>query len=1040
MAELIFGLDLGVSSIGWAVVRDGLGETESELIAAGAHVFEAGVDGGTNKISEGKDEPRAAARRVARLSRRQLARRAIRRRQLLRLLIDLDLLPKCDPEDAPRIDAMFKDLDRGLVAKWCRAGIHSDQLNWLYRLRAAALQQPLARHEFGRAIFHLAQRRGFLSNRKDASKPDESLGEVKAAISKLEADIASSGLKTLGAYLASLDPEQVRLRGRWTHRSMYRFEFDSLWSAQHGALALDDQARRKILRAIFFQRPLKPAHDLIGRCSLIPEQRRAPLSLRLVQRFRVLQEVNNLRLVQQGTERPLSSDERAAVLQAILAKGSVTYSHLRSKVLKLKQCIFNMEEGEKKSPIGHRTDSKLKDALGEHFDRLSETQLDALVADLRSIVRPEAMARRAQQHWGFPPDVAQALSEVGLEDGHAAYSLEAIRQLMPRLEAGEALETVRRELFPESVRSTEPLDLLPPLQGKPGDALPLMELRNPTVSRALTELRMIVNALIRRHGKPDRVRIELARDLKNSRDARQDIHKRNQEQEKRRDAARATIVAGTAVSAPSRSDVERLLLWEECNRVCPYTGRPISLNQLIGAAPEVDVEHIWPFSQSFDDSFANKTLCFADENRSRKRQHTPFDAYSADPVRWAAILDRVRGFRGRPQLMREKLRRFEAQEIDADFTNRHLSDTRYITRKAAEYLDLLFGGRVDVHGKRRVETPTGQVTAWLRREWRLSEVLGDREKTRQDHRHHAVDAVVIAFTSPRMHAALSRAAASSEQAGSRRLFKPVEPPYPGLIEDARRIFSGLIVSHRQSRRVRGKLHADTIYSKPIAGTHRVRKELHNLTEKDVDRIVDSRIRRLVLEAWQRSGIKDITKAFAEPANLPVETMPDGRTRRIRHVRINAGTGFFQVGSGHRARIVGSTQGSNHHAVIMAKVGPAGDIAWQDQVVPLREVYRRKAKGLPLVDRTCPAGYEFRFSISRNEYIEMDSPNGTGRRIYRVLSLSDGDIELVEHQDARPSGQRNGADRVRARGANKLLKLNARKKFVNCIGEIFDAGG
>src|SRR5262249_28842463 len=152
--------------------------------------------------------------------------------------------------------------------------------------------------------------------------------------------------------------------------------------------------------------------------------------------------------------------------------------------------------------------------------------------------------------------------------------------------------------------------------------------------------------------------------------------------------------------------------------------------------------------------------------------------------------------------------------------------------------------------RQRVFVTTGGLTAHLRREWMLDGVLSFKdEKNRADHRHHAIDAIIIALTDSRSVQMLQKAAEEAS-AAKRRLFAPVEPPWPKFIEEVRASVEAINVSYRQNRRVSGKLHAETLYSREIPGAsgkveRRVRKELHKLTAGDVERITDPVVRGLV---------------------------------------------------------------------------------------------------------------------------------------------------------------------------------------------------
>jgi len=1160
----VLGLDLGVSSIGWAVLQpDGSGRP-CGVIDTGVHLFEAGV--GEGSYEQGREESKAGPRRAARAMRRGHWRRQRRRQKVLRALQEHGLLPEGDVSTPERVDAYVKALDRELRRRWCGTGAHREHVIYPLQIRAAAVGGALEAHEVGRAIYHLAQRRGFVSNRRTGGgEDDEEEGKVHTAIGELDERIRASGEPTLGAYLATLDPDEERIRGRWTARRMYEEEFSAIWAAQSAHHAsMTDEAREEIQEAIFHQRPLRKQSHLIGRCSLIPKKRRAPAAHRQYQRFRLLQKLNDLEIIEPGKpKRKPSEEERERILSLLEREGAVRFTTLRQKKRGLglaKGTTFNFESEGETSLVGHRTDAKLREVFGDRLDALGEEEKDQVVEDLRSIREPEALRKRGRVHWGLSEEAAVRLSELRLEEGYGRLSLAATRRLLPRLERGEALESARKEEFPESFEAVEPVDELPPLSPSARKRIAdpaaraaverFGEIRNPAVERALTELRRVVNAIVRRHGKPGVVRIELGRDLKRGRKERERISKRNAQQRTAREAAKGRIIEEVKIADPKPTDIEKVLLADECGWRCPFTGRCFGMRELLGPEPQFDVEHIWPYSRSLDNGFINKTICAIDENRNRKRNRTPREAYAGTPGAYEAILERVRAFKGDARTRAEKLARFEAAGIPEEFLTRHLNDTRYMSRRAAEYVALLYGGLSDDAHTRRVRTTTGGLTSVLRRGWGLNRILGSIDaKNRADHRHHAIDAVVVGLTDVGTVQRASRAAQEAERRGSGRLFESFELPWEGFREEVERVVGGIVVSHRQSRGLSGKLHEETLYSAPIGGrdarttgdarptadgaggrdarptgdarptadgaggrdarttgdarptadgaggrdarptVHHVRKELWKLTAKEVGQIVDGRTRALVRAKLEELGEADPKKAFAPPEHLPTHTDGSGRVRRLRKARVQTGKKPVAIGSGANRRYV--KPGANHHTVIVAHLDAQGrEVKWTDHPVTLLEAYRRKAAGEPVVQREwgprkaagepvvqrewgprkaggTPAPLKaFKFSLMVNEFIEMDTDGGRGaasvgqaggrgaasvgqaggrdarptRRVYRVLSVSAGDIEVCEHTDGRSSAERRAAgDRDRVQGAS-LFRRNARKVSVTYLGEVRRAGG
>lgn len=267
----------------------------------------------------------------------------------MKALQDVDLLPK-GPIDSPASrTALLHELDQRIFGEEARQG-HPHTL--LYDLRHRALDEELSLHEFGRALYHLGQRRGFLSNRKSAPGSDEELGAVKSGISELDRAMQDAGSRTLGDYFSTIDPKQQRIRQRWTSRAMYQEEFDAIWDAQqkYKPSELTPELRQQIAKAIFHQRPLKSQKHLRGKCSLEPKRTRAPKDILVSQRFRLVQKVNDLQLITtDGELRPLSPEERVLLIDALEASESLTFPKIR-KVLGLpKTTKFNFELEGKRS-------------------------------------------------------------------------------------------------------------------------------------------------------------------------------------------------------------------------------------------------------------------------------------------------------------------------------------------------------------------------------------------------------------------------------------------------------------------------------------------------------------------------------------------------------------------------------------------------------------------------------------------------------------------------------------------------------------------
>jgi CRISPR-associated endonuclease Csn1 len=377
----------------------------------------------------------------------------------------------------------------------------------------------------------------------------------------------------------------------------------------------------------------------------------------------------------------------------------------------------------------------------------------------------EAIVRQ----FNFANEYAKIIANIGLLPDYGSLSAKAIRKLLPHLKAGlmysEACEQVGYNhsdyRTKEEQANRKLLDRL--------DVLPKNSLRNPVVEKILNQMIHTVNGIIDTYGKPDEIRIELTRDLKKSADERKEateqISKANDEHEKYRKILKEEF----GLSYVSRNDIIRYKLYKELEYrgfKTLYSNTYISAERLF--SKDFDVDHIIPQSRLFDDSFSNKTL----ESKSiniEKGDDTAYDfverKYGAERLEQykAAVNDYFEHHGIAKRVKRNKLLMKQA-EIPSGFIDRELRDTQYITRKAKFLLEDVI---------RSVNTTTGSVTGKLREDWQLVDVMQelnwDKYKAlgltyyevnkegkqlprikdwtkRNDHRHHAMDALTVAFT------------------------------------------------------------------------------------------------------------------------------------------------------------------------------------------------------------------------------------------------------------------------------------------------------
>lgn len=1081
-AQVTLSLDLGPSSIGWAMVRDDDATGQAELIDMGVRVFPEGVDnfGTTKQKSKNKD------RRTARGLRRRAVRRKRRKLKLREALTRMGLLDTTS-------------------AEWGAVLLESP-----YRLRAEALTRKLTPAELSRVLLHLSQRRGFLSNRKTDRRLAES-NDTKGMLDELKAlseQLKAAGL-TLGQYLAAREalpgqvpmPDQHRVRNRndrhsfHATRAMVFDEFEKIWQAQakHYPHLLTDAARwgttgpRPALRPhkpralrkgvdwltaygiegiLFFQRPMYWPAAMIGRCELEPRQYRCPRADRQFQRFKILADVNHLRYLHPLTRdpTPLTSDQREAVVAALCRKKKLSFDQIRKAARLDDNCRFTIEVGKKTGLPGHKTDDAMRKAakpVGLDYDALPEAIKDSMV---RLIADPRIddfdLRQRLCADFSLTAEQAAALAAANLPDQYGKFSLAAIEKLLPQLEAGKKLMArtaadsamhaagyLRRDQ-----RNVVLLNELPRLdQIHTGS---LADLANPIVKAALHELRKVVNLLIKTYGRPDRVRVEFARDLRMNRKKLAELEQKNAEREAEREAA-AGEIKKLGVK-PTRDAIERWLLWKEQGEECLYSGAKIGVSQLFGG--EVDVDHILPESQCRDNSFMNKVVCFAACNREKGQRTVHQWLAATDRARYEAVLQRARRL---PLGKRERLK--TENVVLEDFVAQQLVDTSYIARLAAQYLGL-------VVGPQNVQGSKGRYTSDLRWLWGLDTVLselpdspawqevrqqaaekqrladlarkegrhaeadgyeqearallehGTAEKNRADHRHHALDALVIALTTPRRIQALTRYYANrADPTVPPSLFADPWPDFRRSVQDK---LKTVYVSHRVRRKVSGPLHDDTHYGPVPPATagdpdlaeagpaFAVRKELTALTDNEIPLIRDRRIREMVQAALGISGgraKRGSRKAAGKTAKADVDqrkavlaslTWPNGLP--IRRVRINKPDQTIRPIRENR-QVTYVKPGSTHHIAIFEDAsGPKPKRIVE--FVTMLEAARRVARREPLIRRTHDdhPNAKFVMSLSAGEMVLLKFRGTTVLATYKTAASTIGQIYFAAHADGRTS--------------------------------------
>lgn len=303
----VLGLDLGTNSLGWALVDES--EQGYALLDKGVEIFQEGVAREKNN-----EKPAVQDRTNARTLRRHYFRRRLRKIELLKVLIRYDLCPPLtDGQLFTWRQKKQYPLDEEFL-RWQRTDDNEDRNPYHDRYTALTRQLDLGERRqrwlLGRALYHLAQRRGFLSNRKEAG--DDTEGKVKTDIKNLSDEMTAAGCSYLGEYFYELYQRKERIRGKYTSRNEhYLAEFDAICHRQQ----LPDECRKALRRAIFFQRDLKSQKGSVGRCTFEPTKSRCPISHPRFEEFRMLSFINNIRVTgpDDNAPRPLTTEEVEAI-------------------------------------------------------------------------------------------------------------------------------------------------------------------------------------------------------------------------------------------------------------------------------------------------------------------------------------------------------------------------------------------------------------------------------------------------------------------------------------------------------------------------------------------------------------------------------------------------------------------------------------------------------------------------------------------------------------------------------------------------------
>ena len=900
MIPYAIGFDIGITSVGWAVVALDSEDKPYGIINMGSRVFDAAEQPKTGASL-------AAPRREARSARRRLRRHQHRLERIHRLLLTENVISQAE------LDTLF-----------------AGKLEDIYTLRVKALDAPVSRTEFARILLHIAQRRGFRSNRKSETVKED--GELLAAVSKNRALMAEKGYRTVGEMLLQ-DPLYAASKrnkgGQYiatVGRDMVAEEVRAIFRAQRqlGQPFASEKLEARYLDILLSQRSFDEGpgegspyagsqiERMIGKCTLEDGEQRAAKATYSFEYFTLLQNVNHLRLLRGGEGSPLTPAQREALIALAHKTKELNFSHIRRELAIPADTTFNAvyykntddaEEAEKKTKFSylkayHQMRTAFNKLSKNHFDTLTRAQKNELGRVL-STYKTSAKIRAALLPAGLSDaelDIAETLSFSKF--GHI--SVKACDKLIPFLEKGmkydEACAAAGYDFKAHSGRERTQL-----LHPTPDD---LADITSPVVRRAVAQTVKVLNAIIRERGcSPTFINLELAREMAQDFTERNQAKKSMDDNRARNERLMERIRTEYGKEHPTGQDLVKLKLWEEQHGECAYSQKHISIEHLF--EPDyAEVDHIIPYSISFDDGYKNKILVLAEENRN-KGNRLPLQYLQGKRrenfIVW--VENTIRSTPKKQRLLKEKL----TSEDEKQFKERNLQDTKTMARFLLNYIgNHLAFADFAAGRKKHITAVNGAVTSYMRKRWGISKIRENGDL------HHAVDALVIACTTDGMIQQVSRYAALREceyvqtEGGSLavsvhtgEVLKSFPYPWPEfrrelearLGDDPRRAVISqrfpvylnndipvrkLFVSRMPRRKVTGAAHKETIKS-PKALQDGVVVTKRPLTSLKLDKNGEianyymPQSDRLLYEALKEQLVKyggDGAKAFTQPFHKP----------------------------------------------------------------------------------------------------------------------------------------------------------------------------
>ncbi len=737
------GLDIGIASVGYAVVALDYDENPWGIIRLGSRIFDA--------AENPKDGASLALpRREARSSRRRLRRRKHR---------------------IERIKNLFER--EQLISKFQLDNLYSGYLPDIYELRTKALDEKVTAEEIARILLHLAHRRGFKSNRKSEISEKEN-GLLLTAVGDNLKRMEANNYRTVGEmfykddYFANYKRNKSGSYLTTVARDLVEAEAKEIFSKQRefGNELLTEKFENQYLEILLSQRNFDEGpgenspyggdqiEKMIGRCTFEPDEKRCAKSCYSFEYFNLLQKINHLRLLVDGKKIELEPTQKLKIVNLAKTKADLKYSHIRKELGLGEKVLFNtlvyndgeLAAVEKKAkfnfmPAYHQIRKELEKISKGRITTIDVNTLDE-IGRILATYKSDAKRIEVFKNLDITMDDVNVLLNISGLSKFGHLSLTALRKIIPFLEQGmiynEACEAAGYKFRGHT--ANEKAYLLP------AQAEEMESITSPVARRAISQTIKVINAIIREQGEsPLYINVELAREMAKDFEERKKIKKENDENQAKNERLLEKIRTDYCKNNPTGLDLMKLKLWEEQDGISPYSQQSISVARLFEPG-YVDIDHIVPYSISFDDSLKNKVLVFASENRDKGNRlpleylTQKFGQEVADKYKvW--VSSNIKNYKKRLNLLKTEI----TDEDISKFKERNLQDTKTISRFMYNYInDHLQFSNSETGKKKHVTAVNGAITSYLRKRWGINKIRANGDK------HHAVDALVVACTTDKL--------------------------------------------------------------------------------------------------------------------------------------------------------------------------------------------------------------------------------------------------------------------------------------------------